>query len=348
MSFRIRRSQEGRGGPLCNAYDRGMGFGTLARAMAAIAVLFLTALSEAGTLYSTQFEEFPAGDNRWSGTGGWVASNTTSGIQGITQDPVADLPLGKAAFLGYDNPNSAFTTVYRSINHNPATSGSSRIEFDSLLGVQDSTDNKRDRFYISFYNMSGEFLGAVIFDNTTGKVLSDDGVTVRDTGVEFLRGDQILGVAALQILRVSIDLDLNQWEASLDSVPLFKQQFTATQKARTLGPVAAEWEIPSGSPGQAGDNWLLVADWLVAAIPPGPFAVKSFARSDGGPGMLSWPGHAGFDYQVEYSADLKTWSSDLPGSRFAVNTTQGTLSFSDPSPALPGKRYYRVLRLPTP
>jgi hypothetical protein len=322
-------------------------FVTVCRAIA-IVLVFLTSLSEAGTLYSTQFEEFTAGDNRWSGTGGWVASNTSSGAQGITQDPVADLPLGKTGYLGYAKPSTAFTTVYRSFNHNPVTSGSSRIEFDSLLGVQDSTDTRRDRFYISFYNMNGDFLGAVVFDNTTGKVLSDDGVTVRDTGVEFLRGDQILGVAALQILRVSIDLDLNQWEASLDSVPLFKQAFTATQKPRTLGPIAVEWEIPSGAPGQAGDNWLLVADWLVASIPPGPFAVKTFARSGGGQGMLSWPSHAGFDYQVQYSGDLKTWKSDLPGSRFAAIATEGTLSFTDPTPSLPAGRYYRVLRFPTP
>ena len=319
---------------------------TVCRAIAAALVL-LTSLLEAGTLYSTQFEEFTAGDNRWSGTGGWLSNNTTSAVQGIMQDPVGDLPLGKAAFLGYAKPNSAFTSVYRSINHNPSTSGSSRIEFDSLLGVQDSTNSRRDRFYISFYNMNGDFLGAVVFDNTTGKVLTDDGVTVRDTGVEFLRGDQILGIAALQILRIGIDLDLNQWEASLDSIPLFKQKFTATQKPLTLGPIAAEWEVPSGAPGQAGDNWLLVADWLVASVPPGPFAVKSFDRS-GGLGMLSWGAHTGFDYQIQYSEDLKTWKSDLPGSRFAANTAQGTLIFTDPSVALPERRYYRVLRLPTP
>ncbi len=318
-----------------------------ARRAIALLVLLLTALSEAGTLYSTRFEEFTAGNNRWSGTGNWVASNTTAGAQGISQDAVADLPLGKTGYLGYAKPNSTFTSVYRSYNQNPAVTGSSKIEFDSLLGVQDSTTTKRDRFYISVYNMSGEFLAAVVFDNTSGKVLSDDGVTVRDTGVEFLRGDQILGVAALQILKISIDLDTNQWEASLDAVPLFKQQFTATQKARTLGPMAVEWEIAAGAPGQAGDNWLLVADWLVASIPPGPFKAKTFAPGSG-LGTLSWPGDGGFDYQVQYSVDLKNWKSDLPGSNFASNATKGTLTFTDPSPVLPGTRYYRVVRLPTP
>ena len=316
--------------------------------LAAIALLGLPMLSEAGTLYSTQFEEFTVGNNRWSGTGGWVASNTTLGIQGIMQDPVADLPLGKAAYLGHSPPASSFTTVYRPINHNPATGGYPRVEFSSLMGIQDSTTGKRDRFYISFYNITGDFLAAIVFDNTSGKVLSDDGATVRDTGVEFLRGDQTLGVAALQILNVGIDFEKNEWEATLDSIPLFKQKFTSTGKVLNLGPIAAEWEIPSGSGAQAGDNWLLVADWMVAAIPPGTFAVDSFARNGSGQGVLSWRGHPGFDYQVQYSGNMLSWQSDLQGSRFPAIATEGPITFTDPSSSMPGRRYYRVLRTPTP
>jgi hypothetical protein len=319
-----------------------------ARHVAAIFLSLLTTLSEAGTLYSTQFEEFTAGNNRWAGTGGWLASNTTLGVQGIMQDPVGDLPLGKAAYIGYASPSSSFTTVYRPINHNPATGGYQRVEFNSLMGIQDSTTGKRDRFYVSFYNITGDFLAAVIFDNTSGKVLSDDGVTVRDTGLEFLRGDQTLGVAALQILNVGIDFEKNEWEATLDSIPLFKQKFTSTGKVLNLGPIAAEWEIPSGSATQAGDNWLLVADWMVAAIPPGSFAVNSFARNGSGQGVLSWPGHPGFDYQVQYSNNLASWQSDLPGAQFPAHATEGSMTFTDPTSSMPGRRYYRVLRTPTP
>ncbi len=318
------------------------------RKAVAVILSLLTLLSEAGTLYATRFEEFTAGNNSWHGTGGWVASNTTLGVQGIMQDPVANLPLGRTAYLGYASPASSFTTVYRPINHDPAASGYRRVEFDSLMGIQDSTTSKRDRFYFSFYNMSGDFLAAVVFDNSSGKVMSDDGLTVRDTGVEFLRGDQTLGVAALQILSVAIDFEKNEWEATLDAIPLFKQKFTSTQKALTLGPIAAEWEIPSGTPAQAGDNWLLVADWMVAAIPPGTFAVDSFARNAKGQGALSWPGHTGFDYQVQFSGDMKAWESGLPGSSFPANRTEGPLSFTDPTSSMPGRRFYRVLRTPTP
>jgi hypothetical protein len=311
-------------------------------------VMLLTASSEGGTLYATRFEEFTAGNNLWAGTGGWASNNTTSGVQGIIQDPVKDLPLGRAGYLGYALPTSAFTAVYRPINHDPVATGYKRIEFDALLGVQDSTNTRRDRFYVSIYNMAGDFLAAVVFDNTTGKVLSDDGVSVKDTGVPFVRGDQTLGVAALQVLRVGIDFDLNQWDASLDDVPLFRQKFTSTQKPMNLGPLAVEWEVPSGNASQAGDNWLLVADFLVASIPPKPFATESFALNGAHQAEIRWPAHGGFDYQVQYSPDMKSWKNDLPGSRFASNTSESILSFADPSPLSPAAKYYRVLRTPTP
>ncbi|QJE94259.1 hypothetical protein [Luteolibacter luteus] len=304
-------------------------------------------MSEGGTLYATQFEEFTAGNNRWGGSNGWVSDNTKSGSQGIIQDPVKDLPIGKAGYLGYASPTSKITKVYRTINHDPVATGFPRIEFDTLLGVQDSTSTKRDYFYVSFYNIEGYFLAAIIFDNTTGMVLSDDGVTVKDTGVPFIRGDQTLGVAALQILTVAIDFDRNEWQASLDGIPLFSQAFTSIQKPLSLGPLAFEWDIPSGGAGQAGDNWLLVADLLVASIPPGPFEPQSFALNASRQAEIAWPGHSGFDYQVQYSPDMKSWKNDLPGSLFAANASEKTLSFTDPSEPSPACKFYRVMRTPT-
>ena len=321
--------------------------------MTASAATLLTSVSfptsvKAGTLYSTQFEEFTVGNNRWGGSNGWVTNNTNNGVQGIMQDPVADLPLGKAAYIGYASPNKTLTFVYRAVNHDPVATGYPEVQFDCLLGVQDSTNSKRDRFYISFYNMTGAYVAAVIFDNTTGKVMTDDGVTVRDTGVAFVRGDQVLGIAALQTLSASINFSKNEWSAELDGVPLFTQKFTSLQVPLNLGPVSAEWQLSSGSPGQSGDNWLLVADWLVASIPPEPFALQSVSRPSSGGSLLQWPAHTGFDYQVQFTSDLKSWSSALPESRFAANKTNGVLSYTDSTSPAPSQRYYRVRRTPTP
>jgi len=317
--------------------------------LALLTIMHLAApASRAGTLYSTDFEPFPAGDNLWAGTQGWLSNNNSSGVQGILQDPVADLPLGKAAFLGFATPPTAFTVVYRPLNFDPVASGQPRIEFESLLGVQDSTNGRRDRFHLTFYNIAGDFLAALTFDNSSGQVLSDDGGTVRDSGVPFLRGDPLLGLAALQLLHLGIDFDLNRWSATLDGVPLFDQPFTVTGKPRTLGTLAVEWEIPSGLPAQAGNNWLLVADWLVASIPPGPFRALGLRRDSGGMTTLTWPGHPGFDYQVKDSTDLIHWGKNLPGSTFNANTTEGVMTFSDPSAATQPRRFYKIFRTPTP
>ncbi|MEK7953456.1 hypothetical protein [Luteolibacter soli] len=321
---------------------------TAAQAVFLLSTSILTPVSEAGTLYSTQFEEFTVGNNKWGGSNSWVSTNSVNAVQGIAQNAVADLPLGKTAWLGYASPNSATTLVYRPVNFNPVTTGFPEVQFDSLLGVQDSTNSKRDRFYISFYNIAGTFLAAVVFDNTSGKVMTDDGVTVRDTGIAFLRGDQLLGIAALQTLSVSINFTKNVWSAELDSIPLFSQKFTSVSAAMNLGPVAAEWEIAAGSPGQAGDNWLLVADWLVASIPPEPFALESVTKPSSGGSLLRWPAHTGFDYQVQCSDDLKSWSNALTGSRFAANKITASLSFTDTTSPAPAHRYYRVQRTPTP
>ena len=84
-------------------------------------LLFLLASRvSGGDLYTTDFEAFPVGDNQWAGTEGWISNDTTSGAQGIVQDFVAELPLGKTAYLGSDPPASVFTTVARPVNYDPA------------------------------------------------------------------------------------------------------------------------------------------------------------------------------------------------------------------------------------
>ncbi len=312
-------------------------------AVLAAALLAVFPAARGGTLYHTEFEEFTAGENHWAGTGGWMSNDTTSGAQGIIQDPVADLPLGRAGYLGHDPPASAFTTVFRTYNHDPAATGLPRIAFESLLGVQDSTNGRRDRFLVSFYNTGGDFLAALTFDNTTGTLRRDDGAAVTDTGVAFIRGEPVLGFAALQILGIQIDLEENRWSAEIDGIPVFSGlPFTATGKSRTLGAVAAEWEIAAGSPAEAGNNWLLVADWLVGALPREPFELLSFERA-AGQSTLAWQAHPGFDYRVLYSPDLTTWSADLPGASYPAVSGETVLHFIDDSPEVP-RRFYRVER----
>lgn len=310
-------------------------------------------------LYTTDFEAFTVGDNRWAGTEGWISDDTTSGAQGILEDFVADLPLGKTAYLGFERPASALTRVARPVDYDPAAPGNpSCIEFESFLGVQDSTNGRRDQFFISFYDISGDFLAAIVFDNTGDSAgmlrwqgMQDGSVQSAETGVPFLRGDQTFGFISLQILYARIDLENNTWSVQLDGVPLFSEApFTDPALAPlTLGSVAAEWEL--GIPNRlfAGDNWLFVADWILRTVPEGaqPLTIESIARNGAGETTITWEGESGFDYQVEYSPDFSTWRDDLPGSLFPGITASGPLTFTDPQ-ASPSQRFYRVSRSETP
>jgi hypothetical protein len=306
-------------------------------------LLTLADSARSGTLYATDFSEFPVGENLWAGTEGWSSTDVISGAQGIITNPVADLPIEKAGYLGFEKPESRFTSVFRSFNHDPVASGLPIIHFESLLGVQDSTNGFRDLFRVTFYNSSGDFLAGLIFNNNTGFILRDDGVTVHSTGVRFLVGEPLIGLAALQVLEARIDLISNTWSTKIDGIPLFDDvPFTATSGPLILGPVAAEWEVVESSTEDAGNNWLLVTDWLVGALPAEPFEMISFGRS-GSISTLTWPGHSGFLYQVLHSVDLVDWEENLPNSNFSPST-DGVLSFTDDNPVQPTARFYKVRR----
>jgi hypothetical protein len=322
-----------------------------------LAGAFISSLA-AADLYTTDFEDFPIGDNLWSSTDGWLSNDSTSGAQGIVQDFVGELPLGKTAYLGFERPATTFTTVARPVNHDPRSGGFPVVEFESFLGVQDSTNGGRDQFFVSFYDISGTFLAAVVFDNRNTnpemlrwKANADGSIQSIPTGVPFTRGSQVLAFIALQILFTRIDLENNSWSAYLDGIPLFVDApFTASALAPlSLGSAAAEWEVAGTSPLEAGNNWLFVADWIVRSVPRdnGPPRIDSVSRTAAGATVLTWLGEPGYDYLIEYSPDLKQWQNDLPNAAFPGITTSGPLEFTDTTTGQAG-RYYRVRRAISP
>jgi hypothetical protein len=318
----------------------------------------LMPFGQAADLYSTDFENFTVGDNLWAGTEGWISNDTTSGAQGIVQDYVHELPLGKTAYLGFEPPVSTITQVARLVNYNPQVGGLPCVEFESFLGVQDSTNGRRDQFFASFYDIAGNFLAAIVFDNRNAapamlrwQAKEDGSVQSIPTGVPFLRGDQVLGFVSVQILFVRIDLEENRWSAELDGIPLFiDAPFTDSAfEPLTLGSAAAEWEIAGQFPLSAGDNWLFVADWFLRSAPSdnGPPEILSISRNPAGETTLTWQGEPGFDYQIEYSSALKIWHTDLPASAFPGITASGPIEFTDLEAGQP-ERYYRVRRSVSP
>jgi len=323
-----------------------------AGALPVIMVLAIGGVSaETGLLYFTDFENFTPGAGNWVGTDGWQGFGAgPSGPeelapQGIDEKIVS--VVGQTAYLGFEPPIGTFVSVFRNMHHDPVASGTDRIQFEALVGIEDSTNGKRDSFFCSFYNMGGDFLAGIRFSNelATFGIWRMNGVSDIDTTLTFIPGET-------HLLFADIDLQDNRWSAELDGIPLFRDVvFNATSKVRTLGPVAAEWQLASADPANYGDNWMLVADWSVWAIPFGEaeFEVDTLGLSEHGQPMLTFTGEVGWDYQVEYSDDMASWLDDLPGSFFTGLKEPAQLSFTDTTTgrSLEG-RYYRVVRRVTP
>lgn len=326
----------------------------------------LIALGQGEDLYKTDFDSFPAGENKWAGHDGWISNDTTSGAQGILEDYLSELSLSKVAYLGYEQPTSRLTTVACPIKFKPAEGEPNCLEFESLLGIQDSTNDRHDQFFISFYGADGSFLAAVVFDNhdPEAPVLRwqgrPDGSVIQTTsGIPFIRGDQMLGLVSLQLLHIQIDFEANQWAAYLDGIPLWEGgPFTDPELATlNLGSIAAEWELMDPDGSQAGNNWLLVTDWAVRSA--SKFDFQNLRHANGfeisisrGPDdapTLSWPVEEGYIYQLQHSPDLENWE-DVSNASFADADalSANVIEFTDTATPRSDRRFYRVKRSVSP
>jgi hypothetical protein len=300
----------------------------------------------AAPLYTTEFEEFPVGINKWAGTGGWISNDNLSGAQSIDQDLIPGGGLGRTASLGFRRPQSLLTFIAKPINHKVATTGLSSIRINTLLGIENSTNGRRDDFYLSIYNAAGNRLASIRFDNQDPFALNsqfgiwrEDGINQFDTLLDFISGE-------LFNLLVTIDITANTWSADIGGIPLFDNApFTATAHAKDFGLLAFEWRVSGATTAEFGDNFLLVADVSVRSLPNGatPF-VSTISRDAGGNPVISWQADAGNNYQVQRSPDLVNWFDDLPSSSFPSFSSTVQKSYADTTSSEPLKRFYRVQR----
>ena len=295
-------------------------------------------------LYTTGFEAFTIGPDQWIGTEGWIGNGAGVGAHGIDSNLLPTL--GKSAYLGFNQPTSTFTFVAKPFTYDPVAQGAAEIYVESLLGIEDSTNGKYDNFYLSFYNSIGGYLASILFSNHPGTygIWRLDGLTQVDTTIDFITGE-------LHLITASINHAANTWSAAMDGIPLFTNApFTATGRSRDVGPVSYEWQLSDPDPANFGNNWLLVADLAVIAVPPGegPFLMDTIGFSETGQATFSFTGEPGWNYQVEFSDNAILWRNTLPDSFFTAIPEPTQLPFTDPTPSPPPGRYYRVVRSVTP
>ena len=275
----------------------------------------LGSLSKGQTLFATEFEELtPAAGF----TTPWQALNTTTASAGIDADLLP--ALGQTAFLGFGRPSARTSTIFHPIPLECAQT--QQLTFEALLGVQDSTNDRRDTFRLAFFSAAGQILASIEFrnDDSDFGIYIFDGSTTRDTGLAFVRNE-------LASIDATISLESNQWQVQLDGVDLVDQNAAFTTRdlsQSSLGFVGAQWVLSAAFPANHGDNFLLLADLTLQAEPSGP-PVATYSR-DG----LQFVEDKGFTYQIQSTPSLETAFSNLP---------EGT-----PTQPTGTRQFYRVQR----
>ena len=299
--------------------------------------------TQAAELYFTDFDTFNVGTNQWVGTDGWSGGNTSGGVTGIDDAIIPGLNK-QTAFLGFNQPAATLVSVFRNFNYDHVANNTPVIEIETLIGIQDSTNNRRDSFLLSIFNASGTRIAALQFDNanTTFGIWRQDGTTTRtDTGATFNRN-------SLHLIYLTINLTNNTWPATIHAIPIFTDAPShAGPQAVNFGIFAYQWDLTGLLPAAYGDNWLLVSDLSITAIPQGvsPFTVSAVTIN---PLRITWPGEVGFDYQVEYAELNAGWTNTLANSFFTGLSSPAPLTFTDSLAPTSSNRQYRVVRSISP
>lgn len=304
--------------------------------MTAIIALSLISRLLGQTIYATEFEEFSVGNEMLKGEDFWqIGTSPGTGSYGIDRNLVSGL--GKSAFLGYNEPSTTLVTVAVAHFFDPIARKQPLVEFESILGVEDSTNGNRDTFSVIFLSANGGLLASIEFRNssTTFGLWYSDGVKIKDSNIDFLRGE-------LHLLTAQINFELNTWSAQLDGVDLIENvTFHSGSEALNLGYTGAQWNLTSSQPSGYGNNFLLIADWYLYSIPTDNFQISSVSRIDG-QNILRFPAIPGFVYSLESSGDLVNWIPETTTCHVIQPDFAGEQAFTVNSQTQ--ERFYRILR----
>lgn len=296
-------------------------------------------------LYETNFDAFPTGLGAWVGTEGWVTTGASTDAFGISDTALPDL--GNTAYIGFQQPAGTFNVIFRPFEFDPVGSGQPIVRIETILGVQDSTNGRRDQFFIGIRNQAGALLAGVGFDNRSAPgeptpIVRLDGVGQFGTAGAFTRNE-------LHILYLEINFAENTWSAELDGLfPIFTDlPFSNSGNDRDFGFLSCEWQLSSSVPTQYGNNFLLLGDFLVQASPVGADPIRlgiTVFTLNPPQYILSWLGEPGFQYQLEYTPRSGGAFQVLPDTLRTSLSTPRMLQHVDTPPSAVPHRIYRVQR----
>jgi len=287
------------------------------------------------TLYSTEFEAAQgydpnldlAGQNQWIsfGEGGNGVGEFFGGF-------------GQSAYIGFGPlTDTNGLALLRPVNHNPTNLPIVAVTLD--MSVIDSTNTlRRDEFRWSVYNIQGQRLFCIIFDNY------DLGIYYQlDSGPDQWAGwyfDNDL----IYTLQIQMNYDSNRWDAWLGTTQIITNQFiTTTNAARTFGDVDAVWLLRPELNPIAGDNYMIFDNLLITAdalAVPAP-TLSNPLPAGGGQFVIRVNGAEGAKFAVQASTNLLNWTT------LKTNVvTGGYFDYLDTSAVGLPRRYYRAEWVP--
>lgn len=293
-------------------------------------------------LYSTGFESSEGFDSAYelAGQGGWTGfpyytDSSAVNASGIISNQV---PGGQQeAYVGFFEPNPTrdFVSVWAPVNFEPAQLPI--VQFDVTMTVFASSSEypNPDNFYWSVYNMDGQRLFTVDFDNYYMDIsyFLDGESGLIETGQSFTSDVQFR-------FSITMNFQANQWSAAIEGQEFISNApITTTNASLNLGDVDAGWAIYD--PAFPGDNYMAFDDYRLTAEAAATWAWLESLGFLNGEFVLRIHGSEGTRHCVDASTDMAEWTS------LKTNTVSGGFfDFIDQSAAAHPLRFYRSRRVP--
>lgn len=291
------------------------------------------AMAISTNLFSTQFETTEGYDINFEliGQAEWLGEG--SGGNGLVTNFIASQ--GQQAYIGFFPPaaNDDALFVWRPLNFAPLAAGLPVVQFSVLISFVDSANEEYDNFQWRVYNIQGQRLFTLDFDNyfTDVSYQLDGTNTLVQTGISFNHDVEY-------VLTVTMNFSANRWSARLgNSLLATNQPITTVNAALTLGDVDAVWWV--FDPERPGDNFMLFDNYQITAeLPsPPPPQLQLLGRTGDGQTLLRVTGQENARFAIEATTNWTHW--------IALKTNPisgGSFDYVDvAAPAFP-QRFYRA------
>lgn len=335
-------------------------------------------MAAAVDLYTTGFENFPAGPDAIAGapasgtspavpaTDGWVGTHAGQDRSGILAEADHAIPgIGNAGYIGGNTDPITGSTIFvrKLLNYTPWSPPAVQNEVVTvrlLVGIKDSSGLviTRDNFEVVLFNNntlsggSGSFpLAGIQFDNSQINTSTQKpwqrvyryGYDTSTQSLRYVNTGATFVYDTLQQLEMRINYRTNLWSASLDGVPLFSDLvFYAGPHSRNLGSVLVRCQVTSTL--LPGSNYMLFDDLAVSADPVPEVSAPDVTLLPGTGARLRWLQEAGYRYAMQWSDGTSGWQTVSGGTAAVASETGYTGTLTDAAALGQPRRFYQMIR----